>query len=77
VKVPVHLPAEGRIVRAIGFDDAPFERRAGRAPGTGRPPEYVARALSRITDRGNVPEPLRLAHLIGAALTTGVSGRWA
>ena len=27
----MRLPAEGRVVRAIGFDDAPFERRAGGA----------------------------------------------
>lgn len=35
----------------------------------------VAEALARVTDRGRVPEPLRLAHLVGAALVTGESGR--
>ena len=37
--------------------------------------EDAALALGRLTDRGRVPEPLRLAHLIGAAVVTGESGR--
>lgn len=41
----------------------------------GAAPAAVAAALARITDRGHVPEPLRLAHLIGAALVRGESGR--
>lgn len=41
----------------------------GAAPGP------VAEALARLTDRGHVPEPLRLAHLIGAAVQLGESGR--
>lgn len=41
----------------------------------GAPPEATARALARLTDRGAVPEPLRLAHLVGAAFRTGESGR--
>ena len=41
----------------------------------GAPPEAIADALRRITDRGNVPEPLRLAHLVGAAVRRGESGR--
>ena len=36
---------------------------------------HAAEALHRITDTGHVPEPLRLAHLIGAAVKTGESGR--
>ncbi len=32
-------------------------------------------ALARLTDTGYVPEALRLAHLIGAAVRTGESGR--
>jgi hypothetical protein len=35
----------------------------------------AAEALARVTDRGNVPEPLRLAHLIGSAVVTGQSGQ--
>ncbi|MCA9138360.1 MAG: DUF99 family protein [Planctomycetales bacterium] len=35
----------------------------------------VASALTRLTDRGNVPEALRLAHLIGAAVQLGESGK--
>jgi endonuclease V-like protein UPF0215 family len=41
----------------------------------GASPEATAAALGRITDRGAVPEPLRLAHLVGAAVRTGESGR--
>ncbi len=41
----------------------------------GAPPDAIAEALRRITDRGNVPEPLRLAHLVGAAVRRGESGR--
>ncbi|MEL6346385.1 MAG: DUF99 family protein [Myxococcota bacterium] len=40
----------------------------------GEKPGVVARALSKITDRGQVPEPLRIAHLIGAAVKMGQSG---
>lgn len=38
-------------------------------------PDEVGRALARLTDRGAVPEPLRLAHLVGAAVQRGESGR--
>jgi endonuclease V-like protein UPF0215 family len=41
----------------------------------GASPEQVAVLLDRITDRGQVPEPLRLAHLVGSAIVTGQSGR--
>ena len=41
----------------------------------GAAPEEIAPVLARLTDRGNVPEPLRLAHLVGAAVVRGVSGR--
>jgi len=41
----------------------------------GADPEPVAEALARLTDRGHVPEALRLAHLVGAALARGESGR--
>ncbi len=37
--------------------------------------ESAAAALARLTDRGNVPEPLRLAHLVGAAVVRGESSR--
>lgn len=40
----------------------------------GERPEVVASVLQRLTDCGKVPEALRLAHLIGAAVVTGVSG---
>jgi endonuclease V-like protein UPF0215 family len=41
----------------------------------GASPEEAAAALARLTDRGAVPEALRLAHLIGAAVRAGESGR--
>lgn len=41
----------------------------------GAAPETAAAALSRLTDRGAVPEPLRLAHLVGAAVLNGESSR--
>ncbi|HSP82082.1 MAG TPA: DUF99 family protein [Myxococcaceae bacterium] len=39
----------------------------------GAEPEWVEEVLKRVTDRGRVPEALRLAHLIGAAVVTGES----
>ena len=40
----------------------------------GEDAQIVAMALERLTDCGKVPEALRLAHLIGAAVVKGVSG---
>jgi endonuclease V-like protein UPF0215 family len=40
----------------------------------GEEPVVIAQALERLTDCGKVPEALRLAHLIGAAVITGESG---
>lgn len=36
-------------------------------------PEAAAQVLEQLTDTGHVPEALRLAHLIGAAIITGES----
>lgn len=41
----------------------------------GAEPGPTADALARLTDRGAVPEALRLAHLVGAAFRLGESGR--
>lgn len=41
----------------------------------GADPAPVAALLARLTDRGHVPEALRLAHLIGSAVQLGQSGR--
>jgi len=38
-------------------------------------PDLAAIALKRLTDKGDVPESLRLAHLIGAAVKTGESSK--
>lgn len=40
----------------------------------GEQPEIIAQALESLSDRGKVPEALRLAHLIGAAVINGESG---
>ncbi len=39
----------------------------------GESPEVTAKALNSVSDQGNVPEALRIAHLIGAAVITGQS----
>jgi endonuclease V-like protein UPF0215 family len=59
------LRRAGPIHRAGGF--------VFQAQGLG--PDDAAAALARLTDRGAVPEPLRLAHLVGAAVRTGESSR--
>lgn len=43
----------------------------------GASPMTIAQVLQRLTDRGHVPEALRLAHLIGAAVIQGESGHQA
>lgn len=40
----------------------------------GETPDVIAAVLPRLTDCGKVPEALRLAHLIGAAVINGESG---
>lgn len=40
----------------------------------GEEPEVVAQVMQRLTDCGKVPEALRLAHLIAAAVIQGESG---
>lgn len=40
---------------------------------SGEHPEVIARALIQLTDRGKVPEALRLAHLVGSAVIKGES----
>jgi hypothetical protein len=41
----------------------------------GGSPETVVRAIERLTYRGHIPEPVRIAHLVGSAVATGESGR--
>ncbi|NES81221.1 MAG: DUF99 family protein [Moorea sp. SIO2B7] len=43
----------------------------------GENPDVIAKVLTKLTDCGKVPEALRLAHLIGAAIIKGESGRQA
>lgn len=42
---------------------------------SGEQPEAIASVLQRLTDCGKVPEALRLAHFIGAAIIKGESGK--
>lgn len=82
-----HLEALEQAIRKLPRPDKRMEliRRAG--PIHERPPFYfqvigldadiAAHALAQVTCQGHVPEALRLAHLIGAAIRTGESGRHA
>lgn len=79
------LPAVERVLASLSRGEQRLAtlRRAGpihAAPPfhfqvQGATPAEIARALPRVTDRGHVPEALRLAHLIGTAIVTGQSGR--
>ena len=42
---------------------------------SGLEPLIAARVLKRLTDQGKIPEPIRLAHLIGSAVKLGTSGK--
>jgi len=59
-----------RTIRVIGFDDAPFQVQ-------GEDPAVIASVIERLSERGHVPEALRLAHLSTAAVLTGESGNQA
>jgi len=43
----------------------------------GEEPQLIGKVLNILTDRGHVPEALRLAHLIGSAIMKGESGKQA
>ena len=69
------LPGTGRRLRRIGRAGPVHVRPPFVFQVRGGDPDDIAAALRRLTDRGNVPEPLRLAHLVGAAVVRGESGR--
>ena len=82
---PPDLPA---VDRALGLLPGAARRRARLARAgpihqlggfvfqvQGAEPGDIARVLPRLTDRGHVPEALRLAHLVAAAVMRGESGR--
>ena len=81
---PPDLAAVERAIRKLPRPERRLEalRRAGpvhRAGAfvfqvRGADPDATAGALARLTDRGAVPEPLRLAHLVARAVRTGESG---
>ena len=77
------MPLATRDWKSCGNGRLALVRRAGpiheRPPFVfqvrGAEPDATAAALNLLTDRGAVPEPLRLAHLVGGAIVTGESGR--
>jgi endonuclease V-like protein UPF0215 family len=69
------LPRPERRLRLLARAGPVHERPPFTFQVRGAGPGEVAEALSRLTDRGQVPEPLRLAHLVGAAVRLGESGR--
>ena len=79
------LPAMERAIRRLPRPDRRLALLSSAGPIHHRPPfwfqvrgadpDATARALARLTDRGAVPEPLRLAHLVATAIARGESGR--
>ena len=79
------LPAMARAAAALPRAEARLARIRAAGPIHHRPPfafqvvglepDRAHDALSRLTDTGHVPEALRLAHLIGAAVVRGESGK--
>jgi endonuclease V-like protein UPF0215 family len=82
---PPDLDAVERAIRRLPRPERRLEllRRAGpvhHAEGfvfqvCGAGADETGRVLARLTDRGAVPEPLRLAHLVAGAVRRGESGR--
>ena len=82
---PPDLAAVERALRRLPLPERRLRILARAGPVHSRPPfhfqvagadpEAVADALERLTDRGHVPEALRIAHLVGAAVRLGESGR--
>jgi len=75
VRAVRRLPGAGRRLALLGR--AGPVHRAGPFffQVRGAEPGETAEALARLTDRGAVPEPLRLAHLVARAIVHGESGR--
>lgn len=66
-----HFQQRQQLLQQAGliYDYSPFFFQV-----SGEEPAVVAKVLHRLTDCGKVPEALRLAHLITAAVITGESG---
>jgi endonuclease V-like protein UPF0215 family len=69
------LPRPGRRLALLAAAGAIHREGPFTFQVAGAEPAEIGRALARLTDRGAVPEPLRLAHLVGAAVRRGESGR--
>lgn len=85
MRKPPDLRAVERAIRRLPRAEARLARLRRAGPVHHRPPiawqvagadpEVAHAVLVRLTDTGHVPEPLRLAHLVAAAVVTGESGR--
>jgi len=67
------LPGAARRLRMLARAGAIHERPPFVYQVSGAEPDLAHEVLVRTTDRGHVPEPLRLAHLIGSAVIDGES----
>lgn len=74
-RVLAGLPSAARRLAMLERAGAIHEARPFYFQVAGAEPREIARLLPTLTDRGHVPEALRLAHLIGAAIVHGESGR--
>ncbi len=72
-RVIARLPAPARRMAVLDRAGPVHVRGRWTFNVVGLPPEDAEAALERLTDTGNVPEALRLAHMVGAAVTGGVS----
>jgi endonuclease V-like protein UPF0215 family len=70
-----HLPRAERRLELLGRAGPIHQLGGFTFQVRGAEPAWVAEALQRLTDRGQVPEALRLAHLIGSAVVTGESSK--
>ena len=68
------LPSAQRRLELLRRAGAIHQRTPWVFQAHGLSPEEAFGALRRLTDTGHVPEALRLAHLIGAAVVNGESG---
>lgn len=70
-----HLPRPGRRLELIARAGTVHESANCYFQCVGAPADVVSNAIEQLTDRGHIPEAIRIAHLIGSAVVTGESGR--
>lgn len=74
VRAMAHLPRPVARRRRLERAGPVHEREGFVFQIRGASPAAGGRVLARLTERGHVPEPLRLAHLVAGALVHGESG---